>query len=73
MDYKAGDIVVYMRGSTPIIHRIIEERSAGFLIKGDNNPVPDPGLVQKSQIVGKTILAFPILGFPRLFLFKLGL
>ena len=70
--YKERDIVVYMRGSMPIIHRIIDVRSDGFIIKGDNNPVPDPGIVTKSQIVGKSIAAFPVLGFPRFLLFKIG-
>ncbi len=72
-DYSEGDIVVYMRGSTPIIHRIIDKTSSGFIIKGDNNPVADPGIIKKEQIVGRAVLAFPLLGYPRLFLFKLGI
>ena len=72
-DYQVGDIVVYMRGSIPIIHRIIEKNNEGFIIKGDNNPVSDPGVVKQSQIVGKSVVVFPVLGYPRLFLFKLGI
>ena len=72
-EYKTRDIVVYMRGSMPIIHRIIEEQEEGYIIKGDNNPSPDPGIVRKNQIVGKTIAAAPVIGVPRLMLFWLGI
>ncbi|MBI5332182.1 MAG: signal peptidase I [Candidatus Aenigmarchaeota archaeon] len=71
-EYHTGDIVVYMRGNMPIIHRIIEEREKGYIIKGDNNPVPDPGIVKKEQIMGKTIIAAPVIGVPRLLMFWLG-
>ena len=72
-DYNVGDIVVYMRGSIPIIHRIIQKGPEGYTIKGDNNPVADPDIVQQKQIVGKTIVAFPVLGAPRFLLYKIGI
>ncbi|MCE4604173.1 MAG: signal peptidase I [Aeropyrum sp.] len=47
-DYGPGDIVVYRKGDRYIIHRIIYEyRGSGgiecYVIKGDNNPIPDTG------------------------------
>ena len=71
--YDTGDIVVYMRGNMPIIHRIIEKNDQGYIIKGDNNPVADPGIVKQSQIIGKTVVAFPVLGYPRYLLYKVGI
>ncbi|MBI4895522.1 MAG: signal peptidase I [Candidatus Aenigmarchaeota archaeon] len=74
--YNVGDIVVYMRGNIPIIHRIIEKNSEGYIIKGDNNktnPIPDPGIVKENQIIGKAIVTFPVLGAPRYFLYKIGI
>ncbi|MFH0837253.1 MAG: signal peptidase I [Candidatus Aenigmatarchaeota archaeon] len=72
-NYTTDDIVVYMRGNMPIIHRIIAEKEDGYIIKGDNNNVADPGIVRKEQIVGKTVAAAPILGVPRLLMFWIGI
>jgi len=72
-DYKVGDIVVYMRGNMPIIHRIIEIKNGEYVIKGDNNAVADPGNVKQIQILGKAIGAAPLLGYPRLVLYWFGI
>ncbi len=71
--YNVGDIVVYMYGSKPIIHRIIEIKNGDYIIKGDNNPASDPYPVKKSQIVGKSIAVLPLAGFPRLLLYNFGI
>lgn len=74
--YEVGEIVVYMRGNIPIVHRIIEKDPEGYIIKGDNNetnPIPDPGIVREKQIVGRAIVTFPVLGAPRYFLYKIGI
>ena len=67
------DVVIYHRPelSETIIHRIIEEKDGGYIIKGDNNQVADPGIVKKEQILGKVIYAVPLLGYPRVLLFEL--
>ena len=44
---KDGDIVVYSRGTKYIIHRVIKVIKTPngdycYVVKGDNNPVPDP-------------------------------
>jgi len=45
-----GDVVVYHAGSKYIIHRVIKiYKNNGrycYVVKGDNNPVPDPGFPQ---------------------------
>jgi signal peptidase len=74
-DLKVSDVVIYQRLDTryTIVHRIIEEKPEGYVIKGDNNQVPDPGIVRKEQILGKVVYAVPLLGYPRLALFALGI
>ena len=74
-DIKVTDVVIYQRPdiSETIIHRIIEERDGGYIIKGDNNPIPDPGIVRRNQIIGKVIYAVPLLGYPRVLVFELEL
>ncbi len=49
-DIKVGNIVVYNYYGTLIIHRVIgiynHNGMECFIIKGDNNPIPDPGFPQ---------------------------
>ena len=44
---KPGDIVVYNAGTRYIIHRVLNVFQVNgqtcYLVKGDNNPYPDPG------------------------------
>ncbi len=78
------DIVIYQRPGTSktIIHRIIEVREGGYIIKGDNNGCPDtvegtcpgtPLVVEKEWILGKAVFAFPLIGYPRLALYLVGI
>ncbi|GLI11826.1 hypothetical protein MARBORIA2_09160 [Methanobrevibacter arboriphilus] len=58
---EVGDIVVYNAKwfPNPVIHRIINETyvngSKYYVIKGDNNNVPDPYLVSPSQITERVV------------------
>ena len=54
-DIKIGDIVSYRAFTNDIvIHRVIEkgtdEQGTYFILKGDNNPYPDPEKVRFSQV-----------------------
>ncbi len=70
---KPGDIIIYNRFSGfTIVHRIIEIENETYITKGDNNPASD-NPVPKDQFVGKAILAIPMLGYPRLALYALGI
>lgn len=73
-EYEVGDIVIYQRPEIDytIVHRIVAKTDEGYVIKGDNNAVPDPGFVHKSQILGKVRLAMPLLGYPRILLHLIG-
>ncbi|MBI5061232.1 MAG: signal peptidase I [Candidatus Aenigmarchaeota archaeon] len=73
-DYKVGDIVIYNRPEVryTIVHRIIAEKDGSYVIKGDNNPAEDPGVVKQEQIIGKVNFAIPLVGYPRLALLYLA-
>lgn len=71
---NVGDIVVYDATwyPQPVIHRVIEKGytsngSLAYLIKGDNNKVPDQTLVYPDQIKSKvvTINGYPLV-IPRI-------
>ncbi|MCS7128026.1 MAG: signal peptidase I [Sulfolobales archaeon] len=83
-EINVGDVVIYRRGSTLIIHRVIavlnEGNSTCYLVKGDNNPTVDPALppckngIPYLNIEGKVIevsgyvLKLPYLGYYSLWL-----
>lgn len=66
---QVGDIVIYNATwySKPIIHRVIGIKhdpygNTFYVMKGDNNPVPDPELVYRSQITSKVEYSVPKIG-----------
>lgn len=65
-DVNIGDIVVYQRKDTLIVHRVIEKIVIGKEVllrtKGDNNPIPDSTLVDDGMLRGVVILHLPALG-----------
>lgn len=83
-EINVGDVVIYRRGSTLIIHRVMAVFNEGtytcYLVKGDNNPMVDPALppcksgIPYSNIEGKVIevsgyiLKLPYLGYYSLWL-----
>ncbi len=58
-EISVGDIVSYKKDNRVIIHRVVhkdeDEEGAYFVLKGDNNPVNDPGRVRCDQIDRKVI------------------
>ncbi len=61
-DVKKGDIVIYNANwfPDPVIHRVVaigtgKNGTKYYVIKGDNNPVPDPAVVYPSQITARVI------------------
>ena len=61
-DYKAGDIVVYQTGGTPVVHRIIEVSDNGVITtKGDaNNAADEP--ITLSKVKGRVLFSIPYIG-----------
>ncbi|RLG92057.1 MAG: signal peptidase I [Candidatus Hecatellales archaeon] len=77
-DFKEGkkDIIVYRSNSgRPIIHRIHSLKYdkngnfLGFIVQGDNNPLPDPEIVTPQKIIGKVVgILVPRLGVIYIFI-----
>ncbi|MGO8687342.1 MAG: signal peptidase I [Candidatus Dormibacteria bacterium] len=64
--YHVGDLVVYAvpRGQIgagdDLIHRIVAgSAAAGYTLKGDNNPAPDPWTVPAHDILGREAVVLP--------------
>ena len=80
-DLKIGDIVIYQSRHDPktIIHRVVEKREDGYITQGDNrrtNPTSDldlQGVITPNRIGGKLVFAVPLLGYPRLALYAIGI
>lgn len=61
-EVEVGDIVVYWDDNKQysIVHRIIEETTndngeTGYIVQGDNNPIPDNTIIDNSNILGKIV------------------
>ncbi len=73
--YEKGDIIGYSTSKTGpfggrnVVHRIIQDRDdGGFILKGDNNPKKDPGVVYPDQILGEVVFFTPFAGYLLLFI-----
>lgn len=76
-----GDVIVYhpdagcfanVRTSDTIIHRVVSTEP--LLTKGDNNAAPDVknGKSCIVSVEGKAVIGAPLLGYPRLLLFRIA-
>lgn len=66
--YVVGDVVTVRQGAaTPYTHRVTRLTELAGVpyveTKGDANPEADPVIVPTSAIVGRVVLAVPVLGF----------
>ena len=72
--YEVGEIIGFSTdresvfSGRNVVHRIIDERSGGFITQGDNNPKPDRGVVRESQIMGEVVFFTPFAGYIILFM-----
>ncbi|HVP23523.1 MAG TPA: signal peptidase I [Conexivisphaerales archaeon] len=61
-----GDVIVYRNGNVNVIHRVISIEVQGgataLATKGDGNPIPDPTVVTKDDLVGKVVAVVPLVG-----------
>ena len=63
-DIRVGDIIVYVAPNGEFVgHRVIGVTGDGYIVKGDNNPVPDPWIVHDNQIIGEVenVITNPVL------------
>lgn len=64
-DYRTGDVVVYTSEENPdarILHRIIEQKGAKFVLKGDHNTWADSFMPTEERIQGKLWFRVPKAG-----------
>jgi signal peptidase len=66
-DIKKDDVIEYMLGNTPYVHRVIDIQQEGnatvLIAKGDDNSSPDPEPVRAEQIKGKVQFRIPKVGW----------
>lgn len=60
---KEGDIIGYMAGNMPVVHRIIGHGEDGWITQGDANEIQDMNEVTDDQVLGKFIIAIPKAGY----------
>ena len=65
---EVGDIISYKAKDTIITHRVINKTDDGYITKGDNNSVADPGIVKPKQIFGTVICSIPKVGYAVMFM-----
>ena len=65
---EVGDIITYKAQDAIITHRVIEKTDDGYITKGDNNSVADPGIVKPKQIFGTVICSIPKVGYAVMFM-----
>ena len=64
------DVITYRTGEELITHKVIRMNDEGYVTKGDNNQMEDPGTVSPDQVVGKVISCIPYVGYLVLFLHR---
>ena len=67
-ELSVGDIVVYRRGGSLVIHRVVSIGPSGLVTKGDNNWAPDPpvpyeAVAGKVLSVGGATFRVPLVGY----------
>ncbi len=68
-EYVVGDIItVQTTDEKTVTHRIVEvlstDMGVAFRTKGDNNEEPDPVDVMPVDVIGKTLVTIPFIGYP---------
>lgn len=62
--YNAGDVITYSQnGKNNVTHRIVETKDGSFITKGDANEEADSVEVLADNIVGKSFLVLPYVGY----------
>jgi signal peptidase I len=66
--YRVGDVVGYrvpageLGAGLLVVHRIVDETRGRFILRGDNNPAPDPWQPSARDVAGSVVVAAPGLG-----------
>jgi signal peptidase I len=67
-EYRIGDIVTFKNGKNTVTHRIVEKKESDgqvtYLTKGDANEEADAEETPATNVIGKTFLSLPYVGYP---------
>ena len=79
---KVGDVITFISTSSiskdkTVTHRVMDIKKVNgkyeFVTKGDNNPTADSATAKEADLIGKTILRIPKLGYIQVFILsKIG-
>lgn len=58
-----GDIIAFEKGEITVVHRVINKTNEGYITKGDNNDVADPGVLNSNRIKGFYLFSIPQIGY----------
>ena len=58
-DVKVGDVVAYVYGDRVVVHRLVAQWGDRFVARGDANVLPDPTLLERTDVIGKVDSASP--------------
>ena len=61
-DYSEGDVIVFQKSRSAVVHRIMSIDGDSIITQGDANNTPDEP-ISHSNIKGKVLLAVPIVGY----------
>lgn len=62
-DVKERDIIAFEAGGSLVTHRVTEVLEDGYITKGDANDSPDPGILKKNMVRGRTVMWIPGIGY----------
>jgi len=66
---QPGDIIVFKGPPSLIVHRVLENYNENcYVTKGDANENPDPLWACSDNIIGKVVIAIPLIGLPAVYL-----
>jgi hypothetical protein len=57
---RKQDLVIYRNGNSFIIHQLVGNDSAGWIVSGYNNKFYDSGRVTEENFVGKVVLVYEL-------------
>lgn len=60
--YQINDVVTYREENMLVTHRIVALTDQGFALQGDANNTIDSRYIKQEEIVGKVVMAIPMIG-----------
>lgn len=75
VNIKEGDILVYKKEDTVIVHRVVEvsknDNTYSYRTKGDSNDNEDSWIINEKDVIGVAKYRIPLVGYPTVWLNEL--